>query len=376
MSSNNIKETQEISLVNKFPKLKALPRVNLINSPTPIEKMVKSSELLGGMNIWIKRDDLTNPKYGGNKIRKFEFVIPHIQKWKKKRILTVGGIGTNHGLATVIIAKKFGIKTSLYLIDQPLTQHVRENLLCDYYYGAELIYTKGIKRTVYHLLKNFIIDWSSYYLCVGASNSVGTIGFINAGLELVEQIKNGDIPEPDKIFVAVGSMGMALGLFIGLELAGLKTKIMGICISDIKFNSPKQLQNLTRKTLKRLRRIDKSIPDVSDKLFERLSIDRSFFGGEYGRYTYEGLEAIEIAKNDGIELDPVYTGKVFSAMIDYCRKNPNAKNETILYWHSKNSVDLSSIYTSVNYKDLPKKFHQFFDGTVEIDDEAVHCIKK
>ena len=108
----------------------------------------------------------------------------------------------------------------------------------------------------------------------------------------------------------------------------------------------------------------------------RLSIDRSFFGGEYGRFTYEGLEAIEIAKNDDIELDPVYTGKTFAGMIDYCRKTPNAKNETILYWHSKNSVDLSSIYNSVNYKDLPKDFHQFFDGTVEIDDKAVHCIKK
>ena len=373
MSSNN---TQEIPLVKKFPKLKALPHVNLINAPTSVEKMLKSSEKLGGMNIWIKRDDLTNPKYGGNKLRKYEFVIPYIQKRKKKRILTVGGIGTNHGLANVIIASDFGIKTSLYLIDQPLTKHVRENLLCDYYFGADLNYTKDVKGTAYHLLKDLITDWSSYYLVMGASNSVGAIGFINAGLELAEQIKKGDIPEPDKIFIAVGSMGMVIGLFIGLELAGLKTKIMGISVSDIKYNSSKQLRNLTRKTLKRLRKIDKSIPDVSKRLFERLYIDRTFFGGEYGRSTYEGLEAIEIAKNDGIELDPVYTGKAFSAMVDYCRKNPNAKNETILYWHSKNSVDLSSIYNSVNYKDLPKEFHQFFDGTVEIDNKAVHCIKK
>jgi len=372
MHSNNY---QEIPLVKKFPKLKALPHVNLVNAPTPVEKMVKSNKVLGGMNIWIKRDDLTNPKYGGNKLRKYEFVIPYLQKKKKKRILTVGGLGTNHGLANVIIARDFNIKTSLYLVDQPLTEHVRDNLLCDHYYGAELNYTKDVKGTAYHLLKDLISDWSSYYLCVGASNSVGTIGFINAGLELAEQIKKGDIPEPDKIFIAVGSMGMVLGLFIGLELAGLGTKIMGICVSDVKYNSAKKLQKLTRKTLKRLRKFDKTIPDVSNKLFERLFLERAFFGGEYGRYTYEGLEAIEIAKNDGIELDPVYTGKVFSGMIDYCRKTPNAKNETILYWHSKNSVDLSPIYNSVNYKDLPKKFHQFFDGTVEIDNKVVHCIK-
>ncbi|MHA1474361.1 MAG: 1-aminocyclopropane-1-carboxylate deaminase/D-cysteine desulfhydrase [Promethearchaeota archaeon] len=373
MLSNN---TQEIPLVKKFPKLKALPHVNIIKSPTPVEKMVKTNELLGGMNIWIKRDDLTNVKYGGNKPRKYEFVIPYVQKRKKKHVLTVGGLGTNHGLATTIFARDFGIRTSLYLYNQPLTQHVRENLLCHYFYGAELNYTKDIKGTVYHLTKDLIRDWSSYYLCAGASNSVGTIGFINAGLELADQIIKGDIPEPDKLFVAVGSMGMVIGLYIGLELAGLKTKIMGICVVDEKFNSVKKLNNLSRKTLKRLRKIDKSIPEVTNKLLERLTINRSFFGGGYGRITYEGLEAIEIAKNDGIELDPVYTGKTFSALVDYCRNNPNAKNETILYWHSKNSVDLSSIYNSIDYKDLPKKFHQFFDGTVEIDDKAVYCVKK
>ena len=373
MSSNN---NQEIPLVKKFPKLKALPHINIINSPTPVEKMVKSSEKLEGMNIWIKRDDLTFPKYGGNKPRKYEFVIPYIQNLKKKRILTVGGLGTNHGLAMTIIARDFGIKTSLYLSNQPLTKHVRENLLCDYYYGAELIYTKDHNGKGYLLLKDLISDWSSFYLCTGASNSVGTIGFINAGLELAEQIKKGDIPEPDKLFVAVGSMGMVIGLFIGLELARLKTKIIGVSVIGEKFNSVKKLKNLTRKTLKRLRKIDDSIPDVSNRLFERFSMNKSFFGGGYGRITYEGLEAIEIAKNDGIKLDPVYTGKTFSALVDYCRKNPNAKNETILYWHSKSSVDLSSIYNSVNYKDLPENFHQFFDGTIEIDNKAVHCIKK
>jgi len=372
MSSSN---NEEIPLFKKFPKLKAIPHVKLINFPTPVEKMIKSSEILGGMNIWVKRDDLTNLKYGGNKPRKYEFVIPYVKNKKKKRILTVGGLGTNHGLANAIIARDFGIETSLYLSDQPLTQHVRENLLCDYYFGANLIYTKDIKGTAYHLLKDLIFDWSSYYLTMGASNSVGTIGFVNAGLELAEQIKNGDFPEPDKLFVAVGSMGMAIGLYIGFELARLKTKIIGVSVSDKMFNSPKKLHRLARKTLKRLRKFDQSIPDVSDQLFERFSINREFYGGEYGRITFEGLEAIEIVKKDGIDLDPVYTGKTFSALVDYCRKNPNAKNETILYWHSKNSVDLSSIYKSVNYTDLPKKFHQFFDGTVEIDDKAVHCFK-
>ena len=142
MSSSN---NEEIPLFKKFPKLKAIPHVKLINFPTPVEKMIKSSEILGGMNIWVKRDDLTNLKYGGNKPRKYEFVIPYVKNKKKKRILTVGGLGTNHGLANAIIARDFGIETSLYLSDQPLTQHVRENLLCDYYFKRFGVDTRGVR---------------------------------------------------------------------------------------------------------------------------------------------------------------------------------------------------------------------------------------
>ncbi|MHA1611834.1 MAG: 1-aminocyclopropane-1-carboxylate deaminase/D-cysteine desulfhydrase [Promethearchaeota archaeon] len=368
---------QMISLYRRYPKLEKIPRVSIIKFPTPVEKLDKLNERLGGMNIWIKRDDLTTPKYGGNKPRKFEFAFSHVLKKKKTRILTVGGIGTNHGLACAILSPEFGLETSIFMINQPLTNLVRKNLLCDYYFRAKLYYTKDTIGTAMKLLSKLFSNRSSYYLCAGASSPIGTVGFVNAGLELADQIKAGELPEPDKIFVSLGSMGMAVGLAIGIGLAGLKTTIMGIAVSGKKYNNNKKILKLAKQTISILRKVDSSILDISKEILDRLVVDRSYFGGEYGRWTSEGIEALKEFKKEeiGCQLEPVYTAKAFAALIAYCKKNPEAKTENILYWHSRSSVDLSQIHSQVDYHDLPLSFHKFFDGTVPLD-ENLETIKR
>ncbi|MHA1746185.1 MAG: 1-aminocyclopropane-1-carboxylate deaminase/D-cysteine desulfhydrase, partial [Promethearchaeota archaeon] len=349
-----------ISLYRRYPKLEIIPRVSIIQFPTPVEKLKNISDILGGMNVWIKRDDLTNSKYGGNKPRKFEFAFAHALKKKKTQILTAGGTGTNHGLACAIHSPKFGLKTSLFLVSQPLTHLVRKNLLCDHHFGAKLYFTKSTLGTAWKLLPKLISNRKSYYLGLGASNPFGTIGFVNAGLELADQINEGLLPEPDKIFVAMGSMGMAVGLAIGIELAGLKTKIVGVAVSAENFNNNKKIMKLAKKTIGILRKADPSIPDVSTGILDRLVVDRSFFGGEYGRWTNGGIKAMKMFDKEecGCPLEPVYTAKAFSALLAYCHENPKAKTENILYWHSRSSVDLSKIYSQVDYHDLPGSFHK------------------
>ncbi len=374
MPSNTTPTSEKIiPLYRRYPKLEQIPRVSIIQYPTPVEKMDKLNHLLGGTNIWVKRDDLTNASYGGNKPRKFEFVFADALKKKKTRILTVGGTGTNHGLACTILAQKFGFHTSLFLVKQPLTHLVRENLLCDHHFGAKLYYTKTTLRTAWKLVSKFISKPHSYYIGTGASNPIGTLGFVNAGFELADQVQAGLIPEPDKIFVALGSTGMAVGLAIGLELAGLKTKLMGIAVSAPAYNNKKLIQKLANRTNALLRKADPSIPNVAPRIFDRLSIDRSFFGGEYGRWTNEGVEAMRILTKEDYEykLEPVYTAKVFSALLEYCQKKPKAKTETILYWHSKNSIDMSSIYSQADYQALPTDFHALFDGTLPLDEKLI-----
>ena len=114
---------QVIPLFKHYPKLKSIPWVSVVNVPTPVEKMKHLSSELGS-EIWVKRDDLSHEVYGGNKPRKYEFVFADALAKGKKKILTIGSIGTNHGLATTVHAKRFGLETHLYIIEQKVSPEV------------------------------------------------------------------------------------------------------------------------------------------------------------------------------------------------------------------------------------------------------------
>ncbi len=351
--------TQEIPLFQNYPKLKTIPWVFVVNVPTPVEKMKHLSKKLG-REIWVKRDDLSHEVYGGNKPRKYEFVFADALAKGKKKILTIGSIGTNHGLATTVHARRFGLETHLYLIEQKISPEVLENLACHHYFGAKLNLMRNQKHRKIAAKTKAFFDRSSYFVTMGASSPLGTLGFVNAAFELKEQIQNNEIPEPDKLFVTVGSLATCAGLVLGLELANVKTKVVGIGVTDPSWSSKENTLELAVKALEIMRQKDSSIPDVSQKLEERLIVDHSYFGGKYGEPTPEGLKAIEIAKNDGLDLEYVYTGKTLSGLIDYIRKGKVSEEDVSVFWSSKSSADLSKYVNKTDYQDLPKKFHKFF----------------
>ncbi|MBY8999448.1 MAG: hypothetical protein KGD64_00880, partial [Candidatus Heimdallarchaeota archaeon] len=129
------------------------------------------------------------------------------------------------------------------------------------------------------------------------------------------------------------------------------------------WSSKENTLELASKALEIMKESDSSIPDVSKRLEERLIVDHSYFGGQYGQSTPESLAAIEIAKNDGLNLENVYTGKTLSGLIDYVREGKVSEDEISIFWSSKSSADLSKYVKQTNYQDLPKKFHKFFVGT-------------
>ncbi|MCK5590061.1 MAG: pyridoxal-phosphate dependent enzyme, partial [Dehalococcoidales bacterium] len=130
-------------LFEMYPGLRDIPWRSLGNFPTPVTKLEKLGEELGYENIWIKEDDKSSDYYGGNKVRKLEFTLPDALQKKKKTVMTYGGIGTNHGLATAIQGNRLGLNTLLLLVDQPVTTHVQENLLLFQHFGAQLCYVKN-----------------------------------------------------------------------------------------------------------------------------------------------------------------------------------------------------------------------------------------
>jgi len=319
--------TEEIPLFRQYPKLRSIPWVSVIACPTPIQRMVETCKDFNHKEIWVKRDDLTHSIYGGNKPRKYEFVFADILKKKKKRIFTQGAIGTNHGLATTVHARRFGLETHLFLVEQEPSQTVLENLLCHHYFGAKLNLMKNSYQRKLKIKKRLLLDRSAYFVVTGASSPLGTLGFVNAAFELKEQIDRKEVPEPDKLFVTVGSLATCAGLVLGLELAKVKTQVVGIGVTNPSWSSKIATLELAKKTLKIMRKKDSSIPDVTTQLERRLIVDHSYFGGAYGKSTTEALEAIEIAKKDDLNLEYVYTGKTLAGLIDYIRKGKVSEEE-------------------------------------------------
>ncbi len=345
-----------IPLFESYPALATnLPWMPIGNWPTPVHKLESLGKTIGYPEIWIKRDDKSSDIYGGNKVRKLEFVIADALRKKKKYMITVGGIGTNHGLATTIHCGRAGIKTALVLIPQPVTDKVQENLLLDQHFGAEINVGRSIPETYLRAAGVMLTHPNFYLLWAGGTSPLSTLGYVNAAFELKQQIDAGLMPEPGYIFGATGSMGTTAGLIVGCRLAGLKSRIVGVKVSMDEYSNVKGIVSLCNKTIKLMRKHDPSIPDMrfTDSDFD---FEQGFFGDEYGRVTPEGRAAVDlIKKTEGIGLETTYTGKTLAAMLDFIKKGRSPDGAPLLFWNTYNSVDYSeTIKKCGGFKTLPK----------------------
>jgi D-cysteine desulfhydrase len=372
-SSNDIKM---IPLFQYYPSLQKLPRVSLCNFPTPVHKLGILSEELDTGGLYIKRDDLSGEIFGGNKVRKLEFLLGMAQKSGAKDVITFGGAGSNHALATAIYARQLGLRSVSILLLQPNARYVRQNLLMGYGCGAELqlCKTRLLPRanklllqltSCYQFLKHGMISRHfPYIISAGGSSPIGVVGFVNAAFELKKQIDEGESPEPDYIYVASGTLGTAAGLMIGLKAAKLKSRVIPIRVAGDNLTNTRRLKTLIEETNSLLCATDPSFPRV-EFAEQDLQIRNDFFGKHYALFTREGVNAITCLKEkEGIKLDGTYTGKAFAAVINDA-ENGELRNKTILFWDTLNSIDLTNTTGAVNYHDLPKSFHSFFTDEVQ-----------
>ncbi|MGA1871443.1 MAG: 1-aminocyclopropane-1-carboxylate deaminase/D-cysteine desulfhydrase [bacterium] len=346
-----------------------LPHVSLGIFPTPIMKATHLGAAIGVDSLYIKRDDVSGKIYGGNKVRKLEFLLGQALGIGAREVITFGYAGSNHALATAIYARQVGLQSISVLLPQPNAHYVRHNLLLGHYFGAELHQYRtlmyGAVGSVYQLLrhKRRYGDFP-YIIPPGGSSPMGIIGFVNAALELKEQVACGKLPEPDYIYAALGTMGTALGLTLGLKAAGLKTRVIGVRVVDAKFTRPKKMARLFYQTNSLLHAHDSSFPlyEFSDK---DLEIRHGFMGSRYALFTEEGMRAAECMKTqEGISLEGTYTAKALSALIDDATKKA-LRDKVVLFWNTYNSRNLSYAIEEVDYHDLPRSFHHYFEEEVQ-----------
>ncbi len=348
------------ALFHQYPRMEEhIPRVSIGNLPTPVQPLKK----MGYKNLWIKRDDLSSPVYAGNKVRKLAFILALVQAKRKTHIITPGGIGTHHGLATTIFGNRLGMRTTLILFRQPVTDNVKQTLLLFTHFDANLYYKKTLLNAMlWYYLFGRIRFPGAYFLYPGGSNSVGTIGYVDAAFELNRQIRNGEMPQPDVIFCPLGSGGTLAGLALGISLAGLPVSVVGIRVSPARLGpipatTVGTVTSLMKQTYAYLKNVDKNIPDCN---IRPPTILDTYLGDGYGHPTAKGWAAYQrMNETQGIILDPTYTAKTFAAVLDYCDSS-RTSSQPILFWNTYNGVDLTDVAASANFKDLPDPLQKLY----------------
>jgi D-cysteine desulfhydrase len=314
--------------------LDRFPRIHLADHPTPFEPLPRLSANLG-RPVYIKRDDCLGPGLGGNKIRKLEYLLAEARNQGATKVVTFGGLQSNHARLTAAAATRLGMQAHLFYFERRPLQ-LEGNLLLNHLLGAHLHFIPvggsggmSLESTIrlVHLVAWALVG-AHYFIPVGGHHWLGGLGYIRAALELDEQAKSQGISTA-RVIVAAGSGGTLAGLMAGCALLESPLKLQGIDVGKLWKGFPASIANLASEICARL-----SFP----KKFEEKDvplIENTYVGSGYGKSSPAGTAAINfLAQQEGILLDPVYTGKAFAGLIDLAQKGQIGKDEPLIFLHT------------------------------------------
>lgn len=292
-------------------------KYNIAHIPTPIHRLERLSRSWGG-DIWIKRDDQTGSGLSGNKIRKLEYLLTEADSQKADTIITCGGIQSNHCRATAIAAAQLGFKCILVLRGQP-SGAPDGNLFLDKLAGAKVIflsddeYHGDLSGQLNRVAAQVTTSGNKPYIIPeGGSDPVGAWGYVEALGELIQQCQHEGI-KPDRVVCATGSGGTHAGLWIGTQIHGWDVEIVSVTVCYSAKEIRKRIGDIINGMIDRY-----SLPcrfSLSD-----ISVWDGYIGPGYARAGREDLTVItEVARSEGIILDPVYTGKAARALKEELR---------------------------------------------------------
>lgn len=322
-----------------------LDRIRLGESPTPVRELAGLSAE-GAAPVWIK-DDGVYGRHSGNKARKLEWLLGNARRRGHTTIITGGAIGTNHGLAAALYGRELGMRTVLILVPQPEDGHVQAQMRRIRESGAELHHAAGTARG-FALATSLMIRRAGpglrlpYLILPGGSVPLGCIGYVEAGLELGRQVAAGEMPEPSHVVVTLGSGGTAAGLLLGLKLAGLRSRLVGVLVNDLTPVSARSVARLARRTQRLIRRRSVGSPPPEVEMHDSdIDVETAWLGRGYGHATPDGAEAIKAFGGEGVVLEPVYTAKAAAALLELNREGRFGAGP-VLYWHTYRALPASA----------------------------------
>ncbi len=328
------------ALERRYPDLR-LPRLQLGDFPTPIERLPISP---GGTTLWCKREDLSGPHYGGNKVRKLEYLLARAGQ-RGRSLLTIGGDGSHHLLATAYYAQQIGLDTYGVFAPQPRTPHVAvnrqllEQLLAGWQEVPFRVFIPA-GMLLLHLRLLYAGVPSPESIAAGGSNPLGTVGWVAGGLEIADQVHAGQLPEPDEIWVPLGSGGNAAGLLLGLRLAGLRSKVMAVRVVEFPLITGISVMLLARRTTGLLRA--RGLEPPPDLHLQGFQLIEGFLGRGYGHETDAARDALQLARDQlGLDLDGTYTSKCLAACLAHLAAH--RRGGTALFLDTVNSRPTDSL---------------------------------
>nr|MDJ0907351.1 pyridoxal-phosphate dependent enzyme [Woeseiaceae bacterium] len=209
----------------------SLPVADLVNAPTPLTR----HEITIGntaAEIWIKHDEASGSLYGGNKVRKLAYILARAQQRRAQAIATFGAVGSHHALATALYARALGFEAICLLGHQSSTEHVREALSAHVANGTRIVRYGGDRRQRIATLRRTFRAQRTWVVPAGGSSWLGAVGFIDAALELAQDLAASGSQHPRRLYVANGTMGTVAGLGLGLALAGLDVEVQAVRITS------------------------------------------------------------------------------------------------------------------------------------------------
>jgi len=317
------------------------PRRRYTKGRTPLEKLPRFSQAIGGPNIYIKRDDLLGLTGGGNKTRKLEFLVADALAQGADTLITCGGVQSNHCRLTLAAAVKEGLKCRLVLseiVQGSYNPEASGNVLLYHLLGVEKVKVVPWGTDLMEQLQSAAAEAvyegrKPYIIPMGGSNHLGVLGYIACAEEIMNQAFEAGV-DIHHIVLPDGSAGTHSGLLLGLCGNNCRIPVTGISVLNPKVPLENRIYELVQQTAAYMG-ININIPR------EEIVCCDEYLGQGYTLPTAEMVQAVKLlARTEGILLDPTYTGKAMAGLIDLAKQGSFKKDDNVLFLHTGGSPSL------------------------------------
>lgn len=353
-----------------------LPRAQLLCGQSPARSLDALTAHVRGLNpstggVYLKDDGALNPLYGGNKVRKLEWLLGDALSKGAREVWTIGGLGSHHALATALHCAQLGLTCRVAHVQQPVTPQVLATLtaLISSESSLHLLHPPTEGERVSASVRAQLTSWleegeralgeAPYFIPSGGSSALGAVGYLLAALELGRDIEQGRLPMLKRIYVACGSGSTLAGLALGLSILALPIEVVGVRVVSRALVNERSIGRLIEGTLKLLVREGLALEAWRPEL--NLRLNTGHIGRGYGHETQRGRFAQALAQRDGLTLDGIYTAKAMSALLEEASQRSGAS----LFWGSLSSVDLSPAHARAQalggLSALPCGYHELLN---------------